>query len=139
MECKVHKLVADVAAVSGGRVLLVKYRDTRKYDGQEGWFLPDDYLEHLEHPDDAAKRIAREQTGLSIEAPRLAHIESFGNGAWHLVFHYTVELDAALSPSPAENVVAAEWFQLEALPPRSEVAHDGWAIDVLERVVGKTS
>src|SRR5205085_221376 len=57
------KLVADVAVVAEGEVLLVRYANTAKYDGQTGWFLPDDFLAHLEHPDDAARRIVREQTG----------------------------------------------------------------------------
>src|SRR5437762_12225115 len=86
--CTVHKLVADIALFSGRRVLLVKYRDVARYDGQRGWFLPDDFLVHEEHPQDAAKRIAREQTGVELEDARLSHIESFGNGAWHLIFHY---------------------------------------------------
>jgi hypothetical protein len=36
------KLIADVALFSGDRVLLVKYKDTHKYDQQAGGFLPDD-------------------------------------------------------------------------------------------------
>src|SRR5438309_2580077 len=90
--CTVHKLVADIALFSGRRVLLVKYRDVARYDGQRGWFLPDDFLVHEEHPQDAAKRIAREQTGVELEDARLSHIESFGNGAWHLIFHYRADL-----------------------------------------------
>src|SRR5436190_22470064 len=92
--CTVHKLVADIALFSGRRVLLVKYRDVARYDGQRGWFLPDDFLVHEEHPQDSAKRIAREQTGGQLEDARLSHIESVGNGAWHLLFHYR----AALAP-----------------------------------------
>jgi len=38
------KLVADVALVGGDQVLFVRYRDTSRYDGEGGWFLPDDYL-----------------------------------------------------------------------------------------------
>src|SRR5207247_3477140 len=68
--CTVHKLVADIALFSGRRVLLVKYRDVARYDGQRGWFLPDDFLVHEEHPQDAAKRIAREQTGVELEDAR---------------------------------------------------------------------
>jgi hypothetical protein len=72
MECTVHKLIADVAVFAEGRVLLVKYRDTGRYDGQEGWFLPDDFLEHLEHPDDASRRILDEQIGVAASVPRSA-------------------------------------------------------------------
>lgn len=136
MECAVHKLVADVALLARGEVLLVKYKDTTKYDYQKGWFLPDDYLQHLEHPDAAARRIVQEQTGLAPPDVRLVFIESFsGHGAWHLVFHYQARLDEVLSPKAFENVAAAKWFPLNALPDASEVAHDGWALDVLDKIL----
>ena len=134
MATRTHKLVADVALDAGGQILLVKYEDTSRYDGQQGWFLPDDYLEHLEHPRDAAARIVREQIGLDAELS-LAEIESFGDGVWHLVFHYRGSLPAPLPISAGDNVAAAEWFPLDALPDPSEVAHHGWALDVISKVV----
>ena len=129
--CTVHKLVADIALFSGRRVLLVKYRDVARYDGQRGWFLPDDFLVHEEHPEDAAKRIAREQTGVELQGVRLSHIESFGNGAWHLIFHYRADLPTP-TVKPGPNIAATGWFERTTLPARSEVAHEGWAIDVLK-------
>jgi ADP-ribose pyrophosphatase YjhB (NUDIX family) len=129
------KLVADVALLASGRVLLVRYEDTSRYDGQAGWFLPDDYLSRLEHPDDAARRIAREQLGLEID-PTLAEIESFGNGDWHLIFHYRAELADSGRVGKGANITAAEWFPVDALPPPDEQAHGGWAADVLSRVAG---
>ena len=132
MDCKLHKLVADVAVFAAGQVLLVRYHDVSRYDGQRGWFLPDDHLETGEHPDSAASRILAEQAELGGQAPQLSHIESLSNGAWHLIFHYVTTLDAPLPVAPAGNVAAAEWFPLDALPPRSEIAHDGWAVEVLD-------
>jgi len=127
-----HKLVADVALVAEDQVLLVKYRDTRKYDGQTGWFLPDDYLRRLEHPGEAAKRIVKEQTGLGASNLGLSFIESFeGNGAWHLIFHYRGDLNQATPVAPLVNVAEVQWFPLNQLPPREELAHEGWAADVL--------
>jgi ADP-ribose pyrophosphatase YjhB (NUDIX family) len=58
-------------------VLLVRYGDPAKYDDEAGWFLPDDTLEHLEHPTRAAQRIAREQLGLTLDDVSLGLIESF--------------------------------------------------------------
>lgn len=131
MECKVHKLVADVAAIAEGQVLMVKYGDVSRYDGQRGWFLPDDFLAHGEHPDDAARRILKEQAGLTGVEPRLGHIESFDGDAWHLIFHYRAQMQHAALVEPSGNVLEAHWFALERLPPPSELAHHGWALSVL--------
>ena len=135
MACTAQKLVADVALQAEGRVLLVRYKDTSKYDSQAGWFLPDDHLVRLEHPDDAAKRIVREQVGLEPPELDLADIESFGNGAWHLVFHYRGELREVPKLTPSDNVAEADWFPFDDLPPPDEVAHHGWAIDVIEKIL----
>jgi ADP-ribose pyrophosphatase YjhB (NUDIX family) len=59
--CHVHKLVADVCLISDDGVLLVRYQEPSGYDGERGWFLPDDFLRHSEHPDGAAKRILRDR------------------------------------------------------------------------------
>src|SRR5205823_15069840 len=93
---------------------------------------PDDYLGHLEHPDEAAKRIATTQAGLASVVPKLSHIESFGDGAWHLIFHHRADLKAAPHVAPGPNVAALEWFPRSRLPDRSTMAHDGWAADVLD-------
>ncbi len=111
----------------------MKYRDTRKFDGQAGWFLPDDYLRRLEHPEDAATRILKEQAGLSAPRLWLGLIESFeGNGAWHLIFHYEGRVKQTTVVTPGSNTAEAKWFRLTEFPDRSELAHDGWALHVLE-------
>ena len=87
--CQVHKLVADVCFIADRKVLLVRYKDTSGYDGEQGWFLPDDYLRHAEHPEEAAHRLLREQTAIEVPQLSLGPIESFeGHGYWHLIFHY---------------------------------------------------
>ena len=129
------RLVADVAMLAGHRVGLVRYRDVSRYDGQRGWFLPDDLLNESEHPDDAARRILRDQVGVDAPSIRLSHVESFGNGRWHLIFHYEARMDAEPALIPGANVAAAEWFELDALPPAAEQAHDGWAGETLGRVL----
>jgi ADP-ribose pyrophosphatase YjhB (NUDIX family) len=140
VDCEIHKLVADVALVAEGHVLFVKYRDTSSYDGQSGWFLPDDFLAHGEHPDEAARRIATEQTGQGTHRLRLAEIESFGGrkAAWHLVFHYLDELEERREVEPRGNVAEARWFALDSLPEAHEVAHHGWGLDTLQRVLPET-
>jgi ADP-ribose pyrophosphatase YjhB (NUDIX family) len=135
LTCTAHKLVADVALIAEGEVLLVRYRNTDRYDGQTGWFLPDDFLEDLEHPDRAAMRIAKDQLGTSIPSPRLGFIESFGDGAWHLIFHYRADLAQKPRVRLGENVAAMEWFDLQKLPAPADVAHHGWGLATLARLL----
>jgi ADP-ribose pyrophosphatase YjhB (NUDIX family) len=129
------KLVADVAVVAADEVLLVRYRNTAKYDGEAGWFLPDDYLVRLEHPDDAARRILREQAGIESAEVRLAEIESFNGEAWHLAFHYVAGLEEPVQIQAEGNIADAQWFPIDSLPDSAEIAHHGWARDVLGRVL----
>lgn len=136
MVCDEHSLIADVALIADGEVLLVLYGDANRYDHQAGWFLPDDAIRDREHPDAAAKRIAREQLGLRLAGARLHHVESFtgNNGSWHIPFHYVAELNRVPTLKPSEDLVAAEWFDLGKLPVESGVAHHGWALQVLARI-----
>jgi ADP-ribose pyrophosphatase YjhB (NUDIX family) len=135
-KCGIHRLVADVAIFSGNKVLLAKYDDVTRYDGQRGWFVPDDFLVHGEHPETAAKRIARDQAGIHVKDARLNHFESFGNGAWHLIFHYRADLTRRPKEKLGVNVAALEWFDRSNLPSRSDCAHGGWAIDVIQTMDG---
>lgn len=134
MECAVHKLIADVAVIAEGEVLLVRYRNAERYDDQTGWFLPDDFLEHGEHPDRAASRIVKEQLGTVARRPRLGFVESFANGGWHLIFHYRVDADRKPRAKAGRNVAAMEWFDLRNLPATKDIAHHGWARSTLARL-----
>ena len=127
------KLVADVMVRHGERVLLVRYADPTKYDGEAGWFLPDDFLHRGEHPRDAALRILDEQVGITDLAPELDHVESFGGDgdeAWHLIFHFRAAAQSAVLRT-SRALSAAQWFALGALPQRDAVAHGGWALDLI--------
>ena len=132
--CRLHTLVADVALVADGKVVLVKYRDPEQYDGESGWFLPDDGLAYLEHPQAAAKRILKEQLGVGEGMKlRLGHFESFegGHGTWHMSWHYRVDCASPPDLAPGPTVGESRWFPLDGLPPRSEIAHHGWALQIL--------
>lgn len=132
-EDKKIKIIADVTIIHKGKVLLVKYSDTNKYDHQSGWFLPDDLVSHGEHPEDAAARILMEQLGLNEVVPAIDHIESFtGNdGSWHLIIHFKFIADELPSAEISPEIEKMEWFPLTALPPKEEVAHHGWALYTL--------
>jgi ADP-ribose pyrophosphatase YjhB (NUDIX family) len=140
MDC-IHSLISDLAIIASGSVLLVKYEDMAKYDDEPGWFLPDDVLRDFEHPTRAAARIASEQLGLELDEIGLQHIESFrGNdGTWHMSFHHLCELASVPRLKPGVGVADVQWFSLNQLPPRSEVAHRGWALSVLKKMTLPTS
>ena len=141
MECRAHTLVADVAMFAHDQVLLVRYADMAKYDNQSGWFLPDDELKYLEHPERAGARILEQQLGLSRLKPRLDHIESFkgDSGTWHMSFHNKLELERMPRLKASNALAEARWFERRKLPVRDEVAHHGWALHVLETVAkGRT-
>jgi len=140
-ETKSPKLVADVLVLAEGQVLLVRYNDLRRYDGQPGWFLPNDIVAYGEHPSDAAKRILLEQVGLKTEDIPLIYIASFGvedGGRWNLVFHHKLDLDKVPKISVLFNVRTVQWFPLEALPEAEVVAHHGWAIDIVGEMMKKS-
>lgn len=131
------KLIATATVVSedsAGDVLLVRY--AQMPDHQRGWFMPHDLLEDLEYPQDAAARALREQLGIESAALPLRHIESFRgrDGTWHLAFHFLAELPTKVEPRISEAIDEARWFRRDELPPRDQISHHGWALDVLETV-----
>ena len=140
-ESNAPKLVTDVLVLAEGQALLVRYQDLRRYDGQQGWFLPNDYVAYGEHPSDAAKRILLEQVGLKLEQVPLSYIASFGTedgGRWQLVFHHKLELDKIPKITALFNVRTFQWFPLNALPEAKSVAHEGWALDIIEEMTRKS-
>src|SRR2546422_11759272 len=112
MECNRHTLVAHVAPLHHTSALLVKYRAGP--DNQEGWFLPNDDLHHLEHPDQAARRILKEQAGIYRSTLKLVEIESFmgNNQTWHLIFDY-LGFARTLTGSPGKGVAGVEWIGID--------------------------
>jgi len=131
------KLVADITIFHKDKVLLVKYKSVNKYDHQQGWFLPDDTLHELEHPEIAAKRIIEEQLGIRIDNLYLNHIESFkGNDkSWHIVFHYKSEIGEGIKMELSTDIKEMKWFASNKLPEREEIAHKGWALATISKVL----
>ncbi|HZD13367.1 MAG TPA: NUDIX domain-containing protein [Candidatus Binatus sp.] len=129
-DCSRHTLVSHVVLLHHNSALLVKYREMP--DGQKGWFLPNDDLKHVEHPEEGAKRILREQVGIEPSTLKLAQIESFvGNDkSWHLIFDF-LAFPLSMKITKAPSLLDAQWFEIEKLPPVSEFAHHGWGHSAL--------
>ena len=130
MECSKHTLVSHIAVLHHSSALLTKYKTG--HDQQLGWFLPNDDLNHLEHPEQAAKRILKEHLGITDATLKLVEVESFAgnNGTWHLIFDYLAfprTMKISLGPTLSE----AKWFEITQLPGDEEFAHHGWGRAVL--------
>jgi ADP-ribose pyrophosphatase YjhB (NUDIX family) len=130
--CTDHTLVVHVAVLHHSSALLVKYDDTSQYDNQPGWFLPNDELKHVEHPEVAAKRVLKSQAGIENAMLKLVDVESFIGDArtWHLSFDY-LAFPTTMKVAKGEGVAEARWFEIDELPDVEEFAHKGWGRAVL--------
>ena len=132
LTCTEHTLVVHVAVLHHSSALLVKYADTSQYDNQPGWFLPNDGLRHVEHPEVGAKRVLKTQVGIENAALKLVDVESFIGDAktWHLSFDY-LSFPTSMNVVRGEGVAEAKWFEIDKLPGLEEFAHRGWGRAVL--------
>jgi ADP-ribose pyrophosphatase YjhB (NUDIX family) len=132
IECTVHRLVSHVALLHHTSALLVKYSDLEAYDKQTGWFLPNDSLKHVEHPEIGAKRLLKEQVGVEEVTLKLAEIESFigENKSWHLILDF-LAFPTTKDITKGKGVTEAKWFEIGSLPPPQEFAHRGWGRGLL--------
>jgi ADP-ribose pyrophosphatase YjhB (NUDIX family) len=121
-----------VAVLHHNSALLVKYGDSSQYDNRPGWFLPNDALRHVEHPETAVKRILGEQVGIENATLKLVEVESFigDNKSWHLIFDY-LAFPTSMKITKADGVSDAKWFEMDELPRPDEFAHKGWGRAVL--------
>lgn len=134
MEKQEPKLVVNTALFARGKTLLVKYKNHP--DHQKGWFIPHDLVPYNTHPEDVASDLIKKQFNLEISNPKISYLESFkGNdGTWHLPISYKVELEDTPHVSSSEDIEEMKWFDLNELPSRDEVAHHGWALDILSEI-----
>ncbi len=114
-------LVRDVDAPDPGRILLL-----RQPPGH-GWSLPAGLLDRNESPLDAAVRELFEETGIKVTAeqmkPAVPNSVIHVDGRWvDCVFEVHVPGSVELVIDGGE-VLEAEWYRLDALPPiRSSAA-----------------
>lgn len=122
--------MSHVAVLHHSSALLVKYGVG--HDDQPGWFLANDGLHHLEHPEQAARRVLKEHLGIDEASIKLVEIESFvgNNETWHLIFDY-LAFPRTMKLSLGSIVKEAKWFEIDRLPSASEFAHHGWGRSVL--------
>jgi ADP-ribose pyrophosphatase YjhB (NUDIX family) len=104
-------------------------------DSESGWFLPNDLLHDKEGPYAAARRIAKEQTGLNVQDVQLFDVDSFtGNDdTWHIALHFRASVPDSNAAKVGTGVSRIEWRPMEALPRDEEVAHKGWYNGIAKR------
>lgn len=120
----------EIAIFDGDSILLTMREDF------EVWCLPGGAVDPNESLADAARREAREETGLEVELMRL--VAMYSRLGWH---DHHVALFAAriaggtLTPDPRE-VVEARFFSRTALPEPMLVGHDRRAADAFSGASG---
>ncbi len=120
------KPCAGAVVERGGKVLLVR-RSVAPYRGR--WDIPGGFLEEEEHPEEAAKREVREETGLAVRLGSLLGVwMDRYEGRSVLNFYYRA------APSrgrlrPGDDAADLDWFGPDELPRR--IAYPGHAPAVL--------
>jgi ADP-ribose pyrophosphatase YjhB (NUDIX family) len=112
-------LAVIVAIIDDGRVLLTKREDF------EVWCLPGGSVEEGESLADAAKREAREETGLDVELTRLVGVYSrLGGGIVdvHAVLYAARPVGGELRTQPGETIDVA-FFPFDQLPDELLFGH----------------
>ncbi len=108
----------------GGRVLFGKALKPEFARGK--WLLPASHLKYGEHPDEAAKRISKEQLGVEAQNIKFRGLWSFAQLHWDLCFVYDVKLrheprvidEAEASGYPSDYFYSSQLFSnLEYLQP----------------------
>jgi ADP-ribose pyrophosphatase YjhB (NUDIX family) len=134
MTCSVKPIVT-VSLIENGQVLYVELKDGP--DSESGLFLPNDILKQGEDPYEGARRVAKEQAGVSIQRPNLIDVDSFeGNdGTWHLALHFRADVANRSALAAGKSVSQFRWSAASALPPDSNVAHRGWYNSIAQRAL----
>jgi 8-oxo-dGTP diphosphatase len=113
-----HRLSAGVLIEQGGRLLLVRHR---KADAYDFWVAPGGGVQGTESLQAAARREAREETGLEVEPVQLAYIEEMAQpGLRHCKFWFAARvlggtLSADRAEARGEHIVEAAWLSREQL------------------------
>ena len=109
---------ADVLVERDGRVLLGR----RAIEPGRGlWEIPGGFLDLGEHPDDGARREAREELGVDVTLTGFlgTYVDRWGPD-WVQVNVYLAETDGEPAPADGEVLVVA-WFAPEDLPAEEQM------------------
>jgi 8-oxo-dGTP diphosphatase len=109
------KPTASTLIVDGRRILLGK----RRNDPEKGkWDVIGGFLEYGEHPEDGAKREAKEETGLDVEIEKLLgiYMDEYGPDKYAtLNIGYIVKIVSG-DEAAHDDIEELRWFSAEELP-----------------------
>lgn len=104
-------VTATVVAMGDGLVLV-----KRKFEPYVGdWCLPGGFIEAREHPAESAAREVLEETGLTIEAPRLIDASTPGRGINVIILFY-MATSATGTPIAGDDAAEVGVFKRDELP-----------------------
>jgi len=128
-----HRIAAGVLVVHEERVLLVRHRRDGAYDF---WVAPGGGAEPGEDLLEAARREAREETGIRVEPLRIAYIEDLVSEhirelkVWFTARYVAGDLDATANEAVREHIVDARFMTRAELAGKtvypSVLAGDFW-------------
>ncbi len=101
--------------ITRGRFVLLGQRAIEPYRGW--WDIIGGFLEAGEHPEDGARREAREETGLDVTLGPLLSIGMgrYNDEDWTLNIYYIAYAPLG-EPQANDDVAALRWFEADVLP-----------------------
>jgi 8-oxo-dGTP diphosphatase len=101
--------------ITRGRTVLLVRRAIEPF--KDHWDLVGGYLEAWEHPEDGARREAREETGLEVALEHLLpmRLDRYGDEGWTLNMYYVARVVGG-TEQPGDDAIEARWFDADDLP-----------------------
>ncbi|MHB2020637.1 MAG: NUDIX domain-containing protein [Candidatus Xenobia bacterium] len=116
---------AGVLITSPDRRILLARRARAPFAGW--WDIVGGFLNGAEHPEEAARREAREETGLSVRIVELLAVlvDTYGTpDDYTLNFHYLAASEGG-EPHPQDDVAELQWFAAPEIPFEHVAFHNG--------------
>ncbi len=113
--------VSSFAIIKQGNKLLLAKRIRPEFTANK-WTLPSSLINFGEHPEQAIKRIVKEQVGAEPKNVELIDVQSYGDKHWDLCFVYEVSIDGTGKLSA--DVEKVEYFEKGKLPPEFRADHN---------------
>ncbi len=112
--------VSSFAIIKNGNKLLLVKRIRPEFTAGK-WTFPSSLINIGEHPEQAIKRVIKEQVGAEAKNVKLLEVQSYGDKHWDLCFVYRADIDSIGKLS--QDIEKAEYFDRGSLPPEFRGDH----------------